>query len=141
MLDFLSKLRHKCFVAGYRGAMSKIISNRKEGIQDESQLKLTGQVLMSNPDIHTLWNIRKECVINKTEAIDDDTEKDGVWMKEVELTAQCLMTNPKSYGAWHHRHYSLDQMRWILRQFIVLFYDSCVVPLLGNRNLVCVTSS
>ena len=101
--------------------MSKIISNRKEGIQDESQLKLTGQVLMSNPDIHTLWNIRKECVTNKTETIDDDNEKDGVWMKEVELTAQCLMTNPKSYGAWHHRHFSLDQMRWILRQFLFYF--------------------
>ena len=121
MCTFYYQNQDLCFIAAYRGAMSKIISNRKEGIQDESQLKLTGQVLVSNPDIHTLWNIRKECVTNKTETIDDNNEKDGVWMKEVELTAQCLMTNPKSYGAWHHRHYSLDQMRWILRQFIVLF--------------------
>lgn len=104
------KKERKIKLAGYRAAMTKIMSNRKEGVQDDSQLKLTGQVLVSNPDIHTLWNIRKECVINKIEAVDEASEKDIVWMKEVELTSQCLMTNPKSYGAWHHRQYSLEKM-------------------------------
>ena len=62
----------KCiFTAGYRKAMAAIISRRKEGARDEKQLKLTAGVLMANPDIHTLWNIRRECV----ESIISDIEK------------------------------------------------------------------
>ena len=106
-------------LAGYRKAMSTILSRRKEGLKDEMQLKITAQVLLSNPDIHTLWNIRRECVLamleqranSADEGDNDDDNSDSVWMKEVELTGQCLLTNPKSYGAWHHRSYSLDQMR------------------------------
>jgi len=52
----------KIKLAGYRQVMAAIMSRRKEGIKDEKQLKMTGQVLMSNPDIHTLWNIRRECI-------------------------------------------------------------------------------
>ena len=51
--------------------MAAIISRRKEGARDEKQLKLTAGVLMANPDIHTLWNIRRECV----ESIISDLEK------------------------------------------------------------------
>ena len=59
------------FLAGYRKAMAAIISRRKEGARDEKQLKLTAGVLMANPDIHTLWNIRRECV----ESLISDLEK------------------------------------------------------------------
>ena len=97
-------------VAGYRKAMSAILTRRKEGVKDETQLKMTGQVLMSNPDIHTLWNIRRECIQDIIKDKPDD-DVDSLWLKEVELTAQCLISNPKSYGAWHHRCYSLDQMK------------------------------
>ena len=51
--------------------MAAIMSRRKEGARDEKQLKLTAGVLMANPDIHTLWNIRRECV----ESIISDLEK------------------------------------------------------------------
>ena len=89
------------------------------------------QVLTANPDIHTLWNIRRECVHSlvsgqvsaqllggvqhnfpsiQARAGDGEAEGEAAWRREVELTAQCLITNPKSYGAWHHRCYSLDQM-------------------------------
>ena len=90
-------------LAGYRQAMSAILARREKGLTDEDQLKLTGQVLMANPDIHTLWNIRRECLVVMAEGDEE------VWGGELELTQQCLMTNPKSYGAWHHRWYSLDQ--------------------------------
>jgi len=81
---------------------------RGEGKKDSKQLMMTSQVLHANPDIHTLWNIRRECVLAL--AVESPTDKDKLWSKEVELTQQCLMSNPKSYGAWHHRCYSLDQM-------------------------------
>ena len=88
-------------LAGYRQAMAAILARRSQALTDQEQLKLTGRVLLANPDIHTLWNIRRECLAVM--------EQGELWDKELELTKQCLMTNPKSYGAWHHRCYSLDQ--------------------------------
>ena len=104
--------------------MAAILARRRDGQQDEKQLQLTAQVLTVNPDIHTLWNIRRECVhtlVSSQAQTGDSTEEgesdgdgegdgDAAWRREVELTAQCLISNPKSYGAWHHRCYSLDQM-------------------------------
>ena len=49
-------------LAGYRHAMAAILARRRDGHQDGEQLQLTAQVLTANPDIHTLWNIRRECV-------------------------------------------------------------------------------
>ena len=90
-------------LAGYRKAMAAILTRRSEGLKDEEQLKLTGQVLLANPDLNTLWNIRRECLaeLARSESVR--------WEKELELTQQCLMTNPKSYGAWHHRWFCLNR--------------------------------
>lgn len=106
--DAEKQVERKAKLGAYRQAMSAILSRRKEGKKDAQQLKMTSQVLQANPDIHTLWNIRRECVLAMSMESPDDQDK--LWSKEVELTQQCLMSNPKSYGAWHHRNYSLNQM-------------------------------
>jgi geranylgeranyl transferase type-2 subunit alpha len=33
---------------------------------DQDMLDLTAKLLMANPDIQTLWNIRKECILEMT---------------------------------------------------------------------------
>eukprot|EP00090_Calanus_glacialis_P026485 TRINITY_DN41699_c0_g1_i1.p1 TRINITY_DN41699_c0_g1~~TRINITY_DN41699_c0_g1_i1.p1 ORF type:complete len:459 (-),score=139.87 TRINITY_DN41699_c0_g1_i1:77-1417(-) len=106
--DAEKQVERNAKLGAYRQAMSAILSRRGEGKKDSKQLMMTSQVLHANPDIHTLWNIRRECVLAL--AVESPPEKDKLWSKEVELTQQCLMSNPKSYGAWHHRCYSLDQM-------------------------------
>jgi len=106
--DAEKQVERKAKLGAYRQAMSAIISRREEGKKDAKQLMMTSQVLHANPDIHTLWNIRRECVMAMAD--ESPSDKDKLWAKEVELTQQCLMSNPKSYGAWHHRCYSLDQM-------------------------------
>ena len=51
-------------VKSYTKAMTGILDRRDQGCQDEMQLKMTGMVLMGNPDISTLWNIRKEVLLH-----------------------------------------------------------------------------
>lgn len=60
-------------------------------------------MLSSNPDIYTLWNIRREILLNGTKQI-----KQEAVASELYLTEECLRTNPKSYSAWHHRCWVLD---------------------------------
>merc|ERR1719189_3357299 len=70
---------------------------------------MTSGVLLANPDITTLWNIRKEML--ETILNPDNESNDTTLKKELELTVQCLQNNPKSYGAWHHRCWSMLKMK------------------------------
>ena len=45
----------------YQGAMAALLSHRLE--HSEGQLKMTSGLLQANPDITTLWNIRKEALV------------------------------------------------------------------------------
>jgi len=120
--DREKKIERDAKLKAYRKAMGMLFSRRTEGIKDEQQLLVSGQVLQSNPDIGTLWNIRKEVLLHFFDLEKEETPsggeeneiplipKDARLKKELDLTHQCLMTNPKSYGAWHHRTWTLDHM-------------------------------
>lgn len=89
-------------------------------------LSLTADVLIMNPDISTLWNIRRETLLKMKQyvikfpkthfreyffnlcisrMIEDNT---SVTEAELKLTEAGLRINPKSYCAWHHRCWVLD---------------------------------
>jgi len=122
----------------YRAAMTRIQKKRSAGELDDELLGLTVQILQRNPDISTLWNIRRECVLTKiaqlekatdvpaATAVKGDVDKgdgdkvveekpslaqlqQGIYLSELDLTEQCLMVNPKSYNSWHHRCWTLEQ--------------------------------
>ncbi|XP_023939140.2 geranylgeranyl transferase type-2 subunit alpha [Bicyclus anynana] len=90
----------------FKHAMQKILYKRKQGEQDDEQLEITGKVLSSNPDIYTLWNIRREILIlfSKTK---NEEEMSKIYDTELNLTEYCLKINPKSYCSWHQREWVL----------------------------------
>ncbi|KOB65347.1 putative neuroproteinsis [Operophtera brumata] len=79
---------------------------RNDSELDKELLELTGKVLSSNPDIYTLWNIRREIldILRKNET---DEELSQIFDAELHLTEYCLKINPKSYCAWHQREWVL----------------------------------
>merc|ERR1712024_3798 len=102
--------------------MQLIFANRKSLKVENSpkrinmQLRATNGVLLANPDITTLWNIRKEMleiIISFFEnfARSNNSDHDANLKKELELTFQCLQNNPKSYGAWHHRCWTMLKLK------------------------------
>ncbi|XP_052836033.1 geranylgeranyl transferase type-2 subunit alpha [Drosophila gunungcola] len=126
-------------VRAYRAAMGRIQKKREAGELDNELLTLTVQILQRNPDVSTLWNIRRECVLEKLSKLRDEQERSlqeegenaiqeellkdspkvqeslaedkahSIFICELDLTEQCLMVNPKSYNAWHHRCWTLEQ--------------------------------
>ncbi|XP_050362376.1 geranylgeranyl transferase type-2 subunit alpha [Nymphalis io] len=95
------KLKH------FKHAMLKIITKRKNAEQDEEQLDLTAKVLSSNPDIYTLWNIRREVLIVLSKNKDSEENVSKLYDSELSLTEYCLKINPKSYCSWHQREWVL----------------------------------
>lgn len=92
----------------YQHSMNKIFNKRKNGEYDEEALELISDVLVSNPDIYTLWNLRKEILLTFKDRSHDDLA--CLLSNEMHLTEICLRENPKSYAAWYHRLWLLDNM-------------------------------
>ncbi|KAM7363909.1 rab geranylgeranyltransferase subunit alpha [Cochliomyia hominivorax] len=119
-------------VKAYKAAMAKIMSKRNKLEYDDEMLMYTTPILQRNPDVSTLWNIRRECILAKVQKLkeakeqnmdkDKEEEKENIETKidnveaiqkvfeaEIYLTEQCLLVNPKSYNIWHHRMWLLEQ--------------------------------
>lgn len=94
-------------VKAYRAGMAKIHAKRASNELDAEMLTICGQILARNPDVYTLWNIRKECIIKLSENLDQEA-KQAIYDKDLGFAEQCLLANPKSYGAWHHRCWILE---------------------------------
>nr|CAD7198277.1 unnamed protein product [Timema douglasi] len=93
----------------YRAGIERLFLKRRKGEYDEEAMEICEQLLTANPDIYTIWNIRREAIETFRENRTED-ELQSLLEGELRLTEQCLRNNPKSYGAWHHRVWVLDNM-------------------------------
>lgn len=59
-----------------------------------------------NPDFYTLWNFRKEIVLDMIAKA--PAERSALLNTELDLSFKALLKNPKCYSAWHHRLWVLD---------------------------------
>lgn len=73
---------------------------------DENGLKITEDVLMANPDILTLWNLRRYVLLNLQNSKTLE-ELDAIYKNELAVSELALRKNPKSYGSWYHRQWCL----------------------------------
>lgn len=90
----------------YRNGMDKILAMRAARQLDQNLLDLSAKILSVNPDLSTLWNIRRECILEMTkDASEPDT---ALFDRDLGFTETCLQVQPKSYGAWHHRVWILE---------------------------------
>lgn len=96
-------------VQQYRAAYGRIAEKRQAGEKDEEALQISQQILEMIPDIHSLWNYRREILEHLKETVSEDELQRRLEL-ERSLTETCLRANPKSYGAWHHRTWSIDAM-------------------------------
>lgn len=106
-------------VKAYRAGMSKIHSKRAKGELDLELYELTSKLLISNPDLNTLWNVRRESILCLAAASD---ENQALFGRDLDFTEQCLRVQPKSYSAWHHRC-------WVL--------ENCAVPDWNKEVALC----
>lgn len=99
------KKEHDLKAKAYRNGMDKIFTLRAQEKFDSTLLDLAGKILSVNPDISTLWNIRRECILKMST---EDPESNVIFDKDLGFTEMCLQVQPKSYGAWHHRVWILE---------------------------------
>ncbi|XP_058823726.1 geranylgeranyl transferase type-2 subunit alpha [Topomyia yanbarensis] len=89
----------------FRAGMGRILMKKVANELDDEMMDLTGRVLSANPDIATLWNLRRQCL---QKIASEDKDNQAVFDKDLSFTEMCLQVNPKSYCAWHHRCWVLE---------------------------------
>lgn len=82
--------------------MQKILHKKSISEFDGELMQLTAAILSRNPDISTLWNLRRQTIVEL-----NDT---AAYSRDLEFTESCLLVNPKSYCVWHHRCWVLETM-------------------------------
>ncbi|KAG7187951.1 hypothetical protein KM043_013913 [Ampulex compressa] len=92
----------------YRACSQFVFQKRNDKIWDDELMQGTERMLLKNPDIYTLWNIRREA-FEKNEWNKEEQEK--LLQKELTLTENCLRENPKSYSVWHQRCWTMEHFQ------------------------------
>ncbi|XP_075920584.1 geranylgeranyl transferase type-2 subunit alpha isoform X2 [Petromyzon marinus] len=90
----------------FSAAMERLLTKRAAGEYDSEALDLTASVLTQNPDLHTLWNFRRE-ILQQMQQQSTTEQLQAAVEAELELSAACLRGSPKSYCAWHQRAWAL----------------------------------
>lgn len=97
-------------VQAYGECMEKIFAKKMVAEYDEEMISLTTLILCRNPDVTTLWNIRRQCILKMKEK-----QLCDIFSKDLGFTETCLLSNPKSYCVWHHRCWLLENspdLKW-----------------------------
>ena len=117
----------------YKALSASILERRKQGLGDEESFDLTGKALRMNPDFYSLWNFRRDMLIERhgnSMGLCNQTKEGGgatgtkkicisqtegagaVVAEEFRLTADAILKNPKCYGAWHHRQWVAERFEY-----------------------------
>jgi geranylgeranyl transferase type-2 subunit alpha len=82
----------------------------KDKIYDQETFNLTTKIVGWNPDFYTIWNYRRQVLLNSILKPNEEEENQKVFQKELLLFMQLIKLNPKSYWLWNHRFWCLQNM-------------------------------
>lgn len=100
--------------AMYNKLINIVFACRAKKEHNATILDLTSKVLKSNPDVYSIWNFRREILLELHSdslgitkgvpkvKISQDISKDVV-AEELSLSTEAIKKNSKCYGAWYHR--------------------------------------
>jgi geranylgeranyl transferase type-2 subunit alpha len=118
----------------YCKLVKKIQTRRNQGLKDLETLELTSKLLTVNPEVYTIWNYRKEIVLDLFDKATDLEQKTALCRTELMITETALKKNVKSYVSWYHR-------KWIVDKGLVDLQDELALTTkflaLDSRNFHC----
>jgi len=96
-------------IAIYRKLQDAVLSGNEKKLYNNKEFKLTTELLRWNPEFYTIWNYRRDILINsKFQEMDIDTKHEFL-EKELDFVLLELKNFPKCYWIWNHRRWCLKQ--------------------------------
>lgn len=126
-------------LAIYKHCMTKCISKIEKNEYQEDGLSLTEDLLCVNPDLLSLWNLRRSIILS-LEKEKPHEELGKYYQNEINLSEQALRKNPKSYGSWLHRQWCLLRADELKLEFLNWKHELAICNKylsLDERNFHC----
>ena len=83
-------------------AIKEFLEFRRDPSKVEDPMKYTGVMVNFCPEIHSIYNMRREIMLQKMEKL-DLMKQYGFLGEELKLLLPIMKQNPKSYCLWYHR--------------------------------------
>ncbi|KAG1239376.1 hypothetical protein G6F35_000046 [Rhizopus arrhizus] len=77
---------------------------------NQEAFSLTTRIVNWNPEFYTIWNYRRDILLNFVLQPGQEEENQKVFKEELLLFMQLIRMNPKSYWLWNHRFWCLQNM-------------------------------
>jgi len=107
------KAKVKVKIQKYVAITEGVLASKKAKEYTPEKLEICGKILAINPQYYTIWNYRREILLDWFQKEVDDTDfmdKKKKWCQtELYLTERSLLNNPKSYCSWFHRRWTVEQ--------------------------------
>ncbi|KAJ3508676.1 hypothetical protein NLJ89_g5629 [Agrocybe chaxingu] len=90
--------------------LSQMVLSKADGDWSQDAFNLTTRLLQVNPEFYTIWNYRREILINGTFVKSSPDEVKSVLTDELAMTMSALRAHPKVYWIWNHRRWCLESV-------------------------------
>ncbi|KAG6331529.1 hypothetical protein ID866_7564, partial [Astraeus odoratus] len=101
------KEREKSKIAEYLALTNDVISRKKNRDWSEDALVATQRLLEINPEFYTVWNYRRNIMLNGIFPDRTPEQINDLLASELILTTIALKDHPKVYWLWNHRRWCL----------------------------------
>ncbi|KAL2311963.1 Geranylgeranyl transferase type-2 subunit alpha [Schizosaccharomyces pombe] len=100
--------KERAKIEEYRGLVSRFQEARKRKDYSEGNLKLTTELLDWNPETYSVWNYRREILLNDVFPKISLNEKQDLLDNELKYVLSKMKVFPKVYWIFNHRRWCLE---------------------------------
>ncbi|EIW85393.1 rab-protein geranylgeranyltransferase [Coniophora puteana RWD-64-598 SS2] len=101
------KEQEKAEIKSYLALSDEVLGKKKLNDWSKDAFELTQRVLRRNPEFYTVWNYRRQIMLNGLFPHSTPEDINFLLSEELKFTSLVLRTNPKVYWIWNHRRWCL----------------------------------
>ncbi|KAF9049343.1 protein prenylyltransferase [Hymenopellis radicata] len=104
------KQREKAKIADFLALTDDILTRKKQSDWSKDAFDLTTRLLQVNPEFYTVWNYRRNILVNGLFPKSSPQEINELLANDLSLTMVALKAHPKVYWVWNHRRWCLENI-------------------------------
>ncbi|KAG2348523.1 rab-protein geranylgeranyltransferase [Suillus weaverae] len=102
------KRREKSKIDEFLALTDDVLSRKKKQDWSNDAFELTQRLLQINPEFYTVWNYRRNILLNGIFPQSTPEQINNLLSNELSMTTTALKANPKVYWIWNHRRWCLE---------------------------------
>ncbi|KAJ7684689.1 rab-protein geranylgeranyltransferase [Mycena polygramma] len=104
------KLREQSKIKDYLALTEDVLSKKASNDWSRDAFNLTTRVLRINPEFYTVWNYRRNILLQGLFPESSPKEINDLLTDDLSMTTAALKMHPKVYWIWNHRRWCLENV-------------------------------